>query len=303
MENTEHVTNTDSASVDVGIENKTLTFPVRVKIAAPTEDSLNCELIMSIDDLGQILVTPQDPACEFISATTEWEVDNYATETTSAITQTDNTFVKEFTLVLTANILKETSRDNIYADIDTIGQCVIYPEEGNSFVSVTTGDSLNLVTEEVQDSDPEDESVVPDLEGKIVEDTSEDTPYSFEEVFDELSTITHNFTEEQGAVKCAFESEMIAGVKILESHYSFVKSTQEDTWYYIEYAKDQKLVESLEYSHEEIVDRFLRSELSIFSDDKIPENCEHISELDSDGFQYYYDPESDSIVVVHVEVE
>ena len=290
--------------VDVNIESKTLRFPVRVKMSSASAETLDCGFLMSLDDNGMIVLTPKSNDCEFIDATTEWESDDYVTDTDTHITEIDGTFVKEFTVTITANLLKEIASDKINADIDSIGQCVIYPEEGNSFVSAAQENSLNLVTEdsdapteEGTDESTEKDSdtkVVPDLEGKLVEEA--DPEYSFEEVFDELKQITNNFKEASGTVECVYESEMKAGVKILEAHYTQVDVEKINDWYHISYSMTPQLTE--EFNTQDVVARFMQGEIGIFEDTKVPANSIRLSELDSHGFEGYYEPESDSVVFV-----
>lgn len=282
--------------VDVNIESKTLRFPVRVKMSSASAETLDCDFLMSLDDNGMIVLTPKSNDCEFIEATTEWESDDYVTDTDTQVAEIDGTFVKEFTVTITANLLKEVASDKINADIDSIGQCVIYPEEGNSFISATQENSLNLVTEDADVSTEEesDAKVMPDLEGKLVEEA--DPEYSFEEVFDELKRITNNFKDASGTVECVYESEMKAGVKILEAHYTQVDVEKIGDWYHISYSMTPQLTE--EFNSRDVIARFMQGEIGIFEDTQVPANSIRLSELDSREFEGYYEPESDSVVFV-----
>lgn len=283
--------------VDVGIETKTIRFPVRVKMIC---DGADCNFFTSIDDLGQIILTPRTKNCSFIEAHTEWESADYIMPTDDIETESEGIKEKEFTVNITADMLKEVESESIFASIDSIGQCVIYPQKQNTFITATVGDSLNLVTEDQEPVEStEDAPSEPDLKGEILEEVSDDEPYSREQVFEELKRITHDFSDASGEVKCGFEVEKDYGVEILSEYYANVDVTRGGNWYYIEFAKENILNEDTEYTVEEIVEQFMQGKFTIYSDDSIPDGCMHISDLDSDGFEYYFDPESESMVVVN----
>ena len=84
---------------------------------------------------------------------------------------------------------------------------------------------------------------------KDLRESDETTPYTKEEVERELKSITHNFTDKKGELKCGFEEEKNLGVEILKQHYKVVEVSGDDrregTWYHISFAKP-KLNEELE---------------------------------------------------------
>ncbi len=78
-------------------------------------------------------------------------------------------------------------------------------------------------------------------ESKSIKESDEDQPYTKEEIERDLKTITHNFTDKEGDVKCGFEEEKNFGVEILKQHYKVVETSGDDrregTWYHISYAE------------------------------------------------------------------
>ena len=89
---------------------------------------------------------------------------------------------------------------------------------------------------------------------KDLRESDETTPYTKEEVERELKSITHNFTDKKGELKCGFEEEKNLGVEILKQHYKVVEVSGDDrregTWYHISFAKP-KLNEELEKTGED----------------------------------------------------
>ena len=145
MENIEKI----KEDVEVGIETVSMDIPVRVSMLAVENASF--EFTASIDDAGQIVLTPVDADMTFESANTEDTVD-YDTpileqETVEEVVT--NSVRKETSILINATMLAESDSRAVSADVDEIGQCVIYPmSKENSFVTASIAGSLNLVTEE-----------------------------------------------------------------------------------------------------------------------------------------------------------
>ena len=78
-------------------------------------------------------------------------------------------------------------------------------------------------------------------ESKSINESSEETPYTKEEIERDLKSITHNFIDKEGELKCGFEEEKNFGVEILKKHYKVVEVSGDDrrngTWYHISYAE------------------------------------------------------------------
>lgn len=74
-----------------------------------------------------------------------------------------------------------------------------------------------------------------------LEESSEETPYTKEEIEIDLKSITHNFTDKEGELKCGFEEEKNFAVEILKQHYKVVETSgddrRDDTWYHISFAE------------------------------------------------------------------
>ena len=87
-------------------------------------------------------------------------------------------------------------------------------------------------------------------ESKSIKESDEETPYTKEEVERELKSITNNFTDKDGDVKCGFEEEKKFGVEILRQHYRIVEVSGDDrregTWYHISFAEPLNKNESVD---------------------------------------------------------
>ena len=56
-----------------------------------------------------------------------------------------------------------------------------------------------------------------------------------------------------------------------------------------------------EFETQDVILRFLSGKIALFSDDAEPQSSYiHIDELDTNGYTYYYDPETDAIVTYPV---
>lgn len=82
-------------------------------------------------------------------------------------------------------------------------------------------------------------------ESKSITESDEETPYTKEEVERDLKSLTHNFTDKEGDLKCGFEEEKKFGVEILRQHYKIVEVSGDDrrdgTWYHISFAEPKNL--------------------------------------------------------------
>lgn len=138
-------------TIDAAIQTQTIEIPLRVTMTSSNEASF--EFIASIDELGQIILTPTTKDMEFTSANVESNVDSDVPvlEQETVISTDDNLTIKETSILIRANMIIEESGCDYSADVDEIGQVVIYPlGTKNTFVTATIEDSLNLVTEELK---------------------------------------------------------------------------------------------------------------------------------------------------------
>ena len=239
--------------IEVGVHSTTLHFPVRVTMVAVNNAPF--EYTAAVDEAGHIILTPTTKDMEFTKADTEWENQDYIMPTDDKLSSGDNSSEKTITIELTADMMLENENQQINADIDEIGQCVIYPvEKENSFVSVSIDNSLNLATEEpvvmeeAVESNPETELENKPDEGEVtaevveesieeVEDKDEDGPYSRFEIERELQDLTKQFTIEEDTLKCGYEEEKDYSVEILKQHYENVDVKEVGPWFHITFSK------------------------------------------------------------------
>lgn len=138
------------------MENKTiksLTVDIPVRVTMTSVYDAPFEFTSSIDDAGQIILTPTSKDVEFIEANTDGNVDYDIpiAEQETTIKQDGNLTTRSTSIMLHANMIAENENTEVSADVDEIGQCVIWPSsKENTFVSATIADSLNLITEELQ---------------------------------------------------------------------------------------------------------------------------------------------------------
>lgn len=269
--------------VDVGLANKTVDIKLKLKMKKDAPDaSFNYKV--DIDEVGQIILTPEDTTTSFIEASrsTSNEVDQ----------ETDTE--KSFTLTLTADMLcdNEAQLDSSWeVNIDDVGQAVLTPTiDKVSFLTVSVKDSLNLITEETQENNKESEG---DQEGESTEETSElkvdesepepevqETPaettledkiedtvdnvkatvkesLTFSEVLNTLVESTKKFTQTKGGLKTGYITEALFTQKILEKYYNKVIRESNDDWTLIHY-EDRKgiaLTEDIDPNSEEFVNK------------------------------------------------
>lgn len=135
--------------IEVGVEEQSIQIPVRVKMFSVNNAPF--EYTASIDDVGQIILTPNSLDMKFEDANTDDTVDYDTPVIEQETVSTDEGIykTKEISILINATMLvEEGTSTKVSADIDEIGQCVIYPMNNkNSFTTVSMNDSLNLITE------------------------------------------------------------------------------------------------------------------------------------------------------------
>ena len=143
--------NNVNENIEVGVNSITLNIPLRVTMTS--YDDAPFEFTASIDNLGQIILTPASKYVEFVDANTDNNVETEVPfeEMETIVEKNGNLTTKKTTIFVQAVMLSENDNNGASADIDEIGQCVIYPlKKENSFISVTFSDSLNLITEDLK---------------------------------------------------------------------------------------------------------------------------------------------------------
>ena len=186
--------------VEMGTEYPTLHFPVRLTMVSKNHDA-KFEFTTSVDEVGQIILTPTEKDVEFTGAHTEWESNDYIMPTEDVSEIIDDVLIVEKTIELTASLAQENENQKINAIIDDIGQCVIYPEEKeNTFITASVDNSLNLATtgepvvvEDVEETTDtvEEEPTMPTKDEVTAEVISESTDREtlFKDKINEFSTI------------------------------------------------------------------------------------------------------------------
>lgn len=307
-------------NVEVGTESHTETLHLILEMTRLNE-STPFDYHVDIDDVGQIVFTPEDSSVSFV------DIERLAGYDSVEDVVDGNT--RRFSVTLTANMIADDDNFEWFCDIDEIGQAVVTPDaENTSFLSVSVADSLNLVTESM---------------GKIVLETLE--PGS-EEFNTRLQECTERVTTLQGLFESAIElaediendfralgchSADIDGymIRYLENFIEdregevscaeFVRRLEEvsssttDTDTQVEEAiepvnegnivlENDVVMEKVdELDRHNIIDRFMKGDISIFSEDGEPlDSYIHLDELDTvsgkTAYKYYYDEESDAVV-------
>lgn len=290
--------------VEIGVSEQSIQVPVRVTVSSVNDAPLT--FTCSIDNVGQIILTPVSKDVEFISANTE---DNTEYET-DIIDQeviihdkTDSYIEQSMSIVLdTTMLVEEGATTNVSADVDEIGQCVIYPmSKENIFLTVSINETLNLITEE-ENNTSEEQKIPQDVEATVVEniDTTREDSLTEEQLERALKEITNNYRELEGGIYCDSKYEQDTCAKILSKHYPEVTTGLEYDRLTVLYSREQKLTEEL--SENELLNvliRFLQGDITLVTDANFEpkEHFIHLAEVDTEELEYYYDPESDVIGV------
>lgn len=134
-----------------------ISFPVEVTLIS--EDD-NYDTVASIDEGGNLIITPSSPTTKFISAATQWELNQSINADQKCEIQELDNGLKQNNCVIKceADLLKGASLIRITSEIDSLGQLLLIPNKDNSFISLSVNNSLNLITEEQEDNDIDDYS-------------------------------------------------------------------------------------------------------------------------------------------------
>ena len=344
--------------IDSIIDTLTLDIPVRVEATCVNDAPL--EFDVSIDEVGQIILTPLTKDVEFVSAdtdtTTNYDIPIIAQKTNIIID--DNLTRIKTSIVITAHMIAESDNHDISANIDDIGQVVIYPvSKENTFVSATHKDSLNLITESILDvheycdgyklvnpgdgwyvrspqdgliakgleslnaakifvckteierlsklhesiEDTDDKENIPEVECDVIEESVSDhesiNEFNFSEIEKAIIEFTDNFKDSEGILKCDTENESKICKLILKEYYDTVTVDNNNGFYLINYESSQLNEELSKEGRIDLINKFMQGEVPLLSDSGKPnESYIHIEELDSNGYSYYFDEESYSIV-------
>ena len=306
--------------VEVGVDNHTESIHLNLEMTRSNETA-SFDYHVDIDDVGQIVFTPDDSSVSFV------DIERLAGYDSVEDVIDGNT--RRFSVSLTANMLADNDNFAWFCDIDEIGQAVITPDaEDTSFLSVSMNDSLNLVTESnnklvLEALEPGSEEFntrlqecaerVTTLQGlfesaiEIAEDIENDFTAlgcHSADIDGYMIRYLENFIEDrEGEVSCA------EFVRRLEEVSSSTTDTDTQVEEAVEPVNEGNIVlendvvmEKVdELDRHNIVDRFMKGDIGIFSEEGEPlDSYIHLDELDTvsgkTAYKYYYDEESDAVV-------
>ena len=143
--------------------------------------------------------------------------------------------------------IKDTYGQEVYKALDKylelgfdLGDVLYKESEWNRFIKWAKKNGVSVNT-------PKSTLAFDDVNESIDEE-----PYTKEMVEQDLKSITKNFTEKEGELKCGFKEEKDFGVEILKQHYKVVEVSGDDrregTWYHISFAEPLNKNESVDPS-------------------------------------------------------
>lgn len=158
--------------VHTSVNNLTDTFLIELRLESHTPDC-SLDYVSDIDETGAIVFTPVSPEAVFtsISGTEEIHPSDIVQDTTRIII-----------LELTCMMISDTNNFEWTYGIDPVGQAVILPIDPSTlFTTISINDSLNLVTEVLNEADtPSDDSNIDNTEGEttneIATENNDSTP-------------------------------------------------------------------------------------------------------------------------------
>ena len=303
--------------VEVGTESHTETLHLILEMTRLNE-STPFDYHVDIDDVGQIVFTPDDSSVSFV------DIERLTGYDSVEDVVDGNT--RRFSVTLTANMIADDDNFEWFCDVDEIGQAVVPPDaENTSFLSVSIADSLNLVTESMDKIVLE--TLEPGSEGftaRLTECAERVT--TLQGLFESAIALAEDIENDFRALGC--HSADIDGymIRYLENFIEdregevscadFVRRLEE-----VSAKAEAPVEESIETVNEgdivlendivmekvdeldrhNIIDRFMKGDIGIFSDDGEPaDSYIHLDELDTisgkTSYKYYYDEESDAVV-------
>lgn len=280
----EILNNNNSASVEVGVDSHTEVIQIQLKMESNSPDPV-FDYHVDIDDFGQIVFTPDDVNTSFTSITRKNLTNSVDTESTD---------MKVFTITLTANMIADDDNFEYFLDIDEIGQAVITPEsDTTSFLTVSVNDSLNLVTEVLNE---DDSSTKRDIVLRVIEDLEKGLQLCIEKA----SRIADDFK------KLSINSGNIER-DLIQPLQNFIENNREGEVSCSEFRKlveasepivlPESLLEELAGSaRNKLLHRFMLGDVTVLEcKDCDVTKYDHLEELDTIDYMYYYDSESDVI--------
>lgn len=304
--------------IEVGTDSHTETIHLILEMTRPNETT-SFDYHVDIDDVGQIVFTPDDSSASFV------DIERLAGYDSTEDTIEGNT--RHFSVSLTANMIAENNNFDWFCDIDEIGQAVITPEsENTSFLTVSIDDSLNLVTESadkivLEALDPESEEFATRLED--CRERIDELQEKFESAISLARDIENDFRalgchsadidgylinhlekyieDRDGEVSCEDFRRRLDEIDSKESDENIEESVEPVNENNIVLENDVVMENIDELERHKILDRFMKGEIGIFSEDGEPnDKYIHLDELDNvsgkTSYSYYYDEETDAII-------
>lgn len=304
--------------VDVGTDTHTETIHLKLEMTRQIDEA-SFEYHVDIDDVGQIVFTPVDNNTSFTDVN---RLAGY--DTTADIIEGSK---RTFAITLTANMLSENNNFDWFYDLDEVGQAVITPDsESTSFLTVAINDSLNLVTESKESLtltealDPTSDEYAKKRE--LCVEVMTDLDQMLEQVGKKFEAL-QRLLQEMGVEARDFEKILKAigachqgregdpsiadAMRRIEEYEAAAQSEQVEP---VEESVQKVFTEEIvmeELDEEEklnIIDRFMRGEVTIVQVDEVPieETVVRLADLDSKSSSgdsdFYYDTEQD-VVICH----
>lgn len=304
--------------VEVGTDSHTEALHLTLEMVRPDETT-SFDYHVDIDDVGQIVFTPDDSSVSFV------DIERLAGYDSVEDVIDGNT--RRFSVSLTANMIADDGNFDWFCDIDEIGQAVVTPDaENTSFLSVSVADSLNLVTESMdkivlEALEPGTEEFnarvqecverVTTLQGlfesaiSIAEDIENDfraLGCHSADIDGYMIRYLKNFIEDrEGEVSCAEFVRRLEEVAQPAAEEPVEESIEPVNEGDIVLENDIVMEKIDELDRHNIIDRFMKGDIGIFSEDGEPaDSYVHLDELDTvigkTDYKYYYDEESDAVV-------
>lgn len=283
---------TDSSSMT--FERKITTIYVTANMLIENED--NTDIAAVVNDFGQIVIYPLAKENNFVTAS----VNNSLNLITEAMTAVEE-YCDGYKLINPGDGWRVRSPLDgriIASGLDSLNDAKI-------FVCETEIKRLKSLPEELaqeKESKNTEESEEPEVTAEVIEEavvTNKLVEFSAEEVKQAVLDITNNYKDPSGLIKCDTMSEGNICQRLLKDHYRTVNVDLEDGYMVINYSGNISLVEELDPSERmEVINRFAQGDIDAFEAEGSPLNSYiHLTELDSDKHEYYYDEDSDTIGV------
>ena len=211
---------TEKLSEDFTADEMTQSGIIYLGADIKSEDGL-AEFNLDIDELGQIVITPESEGVSFVGASLLTRNDDNI-----FVSIDDETEQREPLIEISYTMTSSEDDYGYFASIDEIGQIIITPENDNSsFVTATIGDNLNVSAD--------DEDVV------LTEDVKSAVATAKEE--------TENFTALNGEIEVLNSDEAELIKSALEMYYDNVEMVNELGKYKIIYSDNEPtLTEAVE---------------------------------------------------------